>query len=61
MLQLGRGLAYHGLSPTLVVSRYVLSTTTAGSGSCPFPVAAISDGFNAGGITSCPDTAEYVR
>ena len=27
MLQLGRRLAFHGLRPTLVVSRYVLSTT----------------------------------
>ncbi|GJN36946.1 hypothetical protein PR202_gb25852 [Eleusine coracana subsp. coracana] len=59
MLQFGHRLAYHGLSPTLVVSRYVLSTTTS---SCPpFPVAAISDGFDAGGIASCPDTAQYVR
>ncbi|KAJ1254819.1 hypothetical protein BS78_K321600 [Paspalum vaginatum] len=60
MLQLGHRLAYHGLRPTLVVSRHVLSTTAA-STSCPFPVAAISDGFDAGGISSCPDTAEYVR
>ncbi|WVZ84069.1 hypothetical protein U9M48_031141 [Paspalum notatum var. saurae] len=62
MLQLGHRLAYHGLRPTLVVSRHVLSITTAtASTSCPFPVAAISDGFDAGGISSCPDTAEYVR
>jgi hypothetical protein len=58
MLQLGHRLAYHGLCPTLVVSHHVLFTTTA---TCPFPVAAISDGFDAGGIASCPDTAEYVR
>lgn len=62
MLQLGRRLAHHGLSPTLVVSRYVLSTAAAAaSGPCPFPVAAISDGFDAGGIASCPDAAEYAR
>lgn len=64
MLQLGHRLAYHGLRPTLVVSRHVLSTTASSfsmSSSCPFPVAAISDGFDAGGISSCPDTAEYVR
>ncbi|CAL5028641.1 unnamed protein product [Urochloa decumbens] len=60
MLQLGHRLAYHGLSPTLVVSRHVLSTTTA-STSCPFPVAAISDGFDTGGLASCPDAAEYSR
>jgi hypothetical protein len=60
MLQLGRRLAFHGLRPTLVVSRHVLSTTST-SRSCPFPVATISDGFDAGGISSCPDTAEYVR
>ncbi|CAD6211653.1 unnamed protein product [Miscanthus lutarioriparius] len=63
MLQLGRRLAFHGLRPTLVVSRHVLSTTStsASTSSCPFPVAAISDGFDAGGISSCPDVAEYVR
>uniref|UniRef100_A0A804LM83 Glycosyltransferase n=1 Tax=Zea mays TaxID=4577 RepID=A0A804LM83_MAIZE len=60
MLQLGRRLAFHGLRPTLVVSRHVLSTTST-SRSCPIPVAAISDGFDDGGISSCPDTAEYVR
>ncbi|XP_066346531.1 UDP-glucosyltransferase UGT13248-like [Miscanthus floridulus] len=63
MIQLGRRLAFHGLRPTLVVSRHVLSTTStsASTSSCPFPVAAISDGFDAGGISSCPDVAEYVR
>ncbi|KAL6653078.1 hypothetical protein ACP70R_012003 [Stipagrostis hirtigluma subsp. patula] len=61
MLQLGRRLAYHGLRPTLVVTRHVLPTTAVASGSCPFPVAAISDGFDAGGIASCPDTGEYLR
>ncbi|XP_047069398.1 UDP-glucosyltransferase UGT13248-like [Lolium rigidum] len=59
MLQLGRRLAYHGLRPTLVLTRHVLST--AAPSDCPFPVAAISDGFDAGGIASCPDTAEYLR
>jgi hypothetical protein len=59
MLQLGRRLAYHGLRPTLVLTRHVLST--AAPKDCPFPVAAISDGFDAGGIASCPDTAEYLR
>ncbi|CAN6270990.1 unnamed protein product [Urochloa humidicola] len=58
MLQLGHRLAYHGLRPTLVVSRHVLSTTPT---SCPFPVAAISDGFDAGGLASCANTAEYSR
>jgi hypothetical protein len=60
MLQLGRRLAYHGLRPTLVLTRYVLSTTTIPI-DFPFPVAAISDGFDAGGIVSCADTAEYLR
>ncbi|CAD6204181.1 unnamed protein product [Miscanthus lutarioriparius] len=51
-------LAFHGLLPTLVAD--VLSTGST-SRSCPFPVAAISDGFDAGGISSCLDVAEYVR
>ncbi|KAF7058142.1 hypothetical protein CFC21_065264 [Triticum aestivum] len=58
MLQLGRRLAYHGLRPTLVATRYVLSTTPPPG--APFDVAAISDGCDAGGMASCPDMAEYV-
>ena len=58
MLQLGRRLAYHGLRPTLALTRYVLSTGP-GPGD-PFRVAAISDGFDAGGMASCPDVAEYL-
>jgi hypothetical protein len=58
MLQFGRLLAYHGLRPTLVATRYVLSTTPPPGD--PFRVAAISDGFDAGGLASCPDMAEYI-
>ncbi|CAL5033544.1 unnamed protein product [Urochloa decumbens] len=59
MLQFGRRLAYHGLRPTLVTTRYVLSVSpTAGE---PFPVAAISDGFDEGGMASCSDPVEYCR
>ena len=58
MLQFGRRLAYHGLHPTLVVTRYVLSATEPPGD--PFRVAAISDGFDAGGMASCPDVAEYL-
>ncbi|KAM0888565.1 hypothetical protein ACQ4PT_028261 [Festuca glaucescens] len=47
------------LRPTLVLTRYVLSSTDPPGD--PFRVAAISDGFDAGGIASCPDTAEYLR
>ncbi|CAM0952221.1 unnamed protein product [Alopecurus aequalis] len=57
MLQFGRRLAYHGLRPTLVVTRYVLSATEPPGD--PFRVAAISDGFDGGGMASCPDYAEY--
>ena len=60
MLQLGRRLAYHGLRPTMVTTRYVLSTTARPPPS-PFRVAAISDGFNDGGMAACPDLAEYCR
>ncbi|CAN6234390.1 unnamed protein product [Urochloa humidicola] len=59
MLQFGRRLAYHGLRPTLVTTRYVLSVSpTAGE---PFPVAAISDGFDDGGMASCSDPVEDCR
>jgi hypothetical protein len=57
MLQFGRRLAYHGLRPTLVTTRYILSTTPPPGD--PFRMAAISDGFDAGGMASPPD-AEYV-
>ncbi|KAF7006089.1 hypothetical protein CFC21_021155 [Triticum aestivum] len=57
MLQFSRRLAYHGLRPTLVVTRYVLSTTS--HPVAPFRMAVISDGFDAGGMALCPDYAEY--
>jgi hypothetical protein len=59
MIQFGRRLAYHGLLPTLVTTRYVLSTSPAAG--APFPVAAISDGFDDGGMASCSDPVEYCR
>jgi hypothetical protein len=46
MLQFGRRLAYHGLRPTLLTTRYMLSTTPPLSE--PFGVAAISDGCDDG-------------
>jgi hypothetical protein len=55
MLQFGRRLAYHGLRPTLLTTRHVLSTTPPPGE--PFRVAAISDG----GWASCPDPVEYCR
>jgi len=58
LLQFGRRLAYLGLRPTLVCSRYVLSTTPPPGE--PFR-AAISDGFDDGGAASCPDLSEYWR
>uniref|UniRef100_A0A0D9W2M4 Glycosyltransferase n=1 Tax=Leersia perrieri TaxID=77586 RepID=A0A0D9W2M4_9ORYZ len=62
MLQFGRRLAYYGLRPTLVTTRYVLATTPPPGE--PFRVAAISDGFDdaaTGGMAACPDFAEYGR
>ncbi|OEL24095.1 Crocetin glucosyltransferase 2, partial [Dichanthelium oligosanthes] len=59
LLQFGRRLAYHGLRPTLVSTRYVLSTTPPPGE--PFTVAAISDGFDDGGAAACPDLNEYCR
>ncbi|KAL6841189.1 hypothetical protein ACP4OV_029158 [Aristida adscensionis] len=59
MLQFGRRLAHHGLRPTLVATRHVLSTAPPPGE--PFRVAAISDGFDDGGMASCPDPAEYRR
>ncbi|XP_066346714.1 UDP-glucosyltransferase UGT13248-like [Miscanthus floridulus] len=59
LLEFGRRLAYHGLRPTLVTSRYVLSTTPPPGE--PFRVAAISDGFDNGGMAACPDLDKYWR
>jgi hypothetical protein len=59
LLQFGRRLAYYGLRPTLVTTRYVLSTTPPPGE--PFRVAAISDGFDDGGAAACPDPSEYWR
>ncbi|XP_073359782.1 UDP-glucosyltransferase UGT13248-like [Aegilops tauschii subsp. strangulata] len=57
MLELGRRLTRHGLRPTFVSTHHVLSSTPPPG--APFRVAAISDGFDAGGFASCPDPAEY--
>ncbi|XBI51721.1 hypothetical protein VPH35_034203 [Triticum aestivum] len=57
MLELGRRLARHGLCPTLVTTRHVLSVTPLPG--APFRVAPISDGFDAGGFASCLDTDKY--
>ncbi|CAN6275279.1 unnamed protein product [Urochloa humidicola] len=59
LLEFGRRLAHHGLRPTLVTTRFVLSTTPPPGE--PFAVAAISDGFHDGGAASCPDVNEYWR
>jgi hypothetical protein len=59
VLEFGRRLVYHGLRPTLVLTRFVLSTGP--SLGNPFRVAAISDGFDAGGMGSCADPVEYCR
>uniref|UniRef100_A0A0E0DBD8 Glycosyltransferase n=1 Tax=Oryza meridionalis TaxID=40149 RepID=A0A0E0DBD8_9ORYZ len=60
ILQLGRHLAaHHGLLPTLVTTRHVLSTLPPPP--APFRVAAISDGFDSGGMAACGDAGEYTR
>uniref|UniRef100_A0ACD5YAP6 Uncharacterized protein n=1 Tax=Avena sativa TaxID=4498 RepID=A0ACD5YAP6_AVESA len=59
MLEFGRRLAYHGLRPTLVLTRFVLSTGPPPG--APFRVVAISDGFDVGGMGSCEDPVEYCR
>ncbi|KAK1677296.1 hypothetical protein QYE76_038144 [Lolium multiflorum] len=57
MLQFGRRLAYHGLRPTLVTTRHLLATLPPPA--APFRVAAISDGFDAGGMAACPNFQDY--
>uniref|UniRef100_A0ACD5Z2M5 Uncharacterized protein n=1 Tax=Avena sativa TaxID=4498 RepID=A0ACD5Z2M5_AVESA len=59
VLEFGRRLAYHGLRPTIVLTRFVLSTGPPPG--APFRVAAISDGFDDGGMGSCEDPVEYCR
>ncbi|KAF0887810.1 hypothetical protein E2562_004032 [Oryza meyeriana var. granulata] len=59
ILQFGRRLAQHGLCPTLVTTRYILSTLPPQTR--PFRVAAISDGFESGGMAACPDAREDMR
>jgi hypothetical protein len=55
LLQFGRRLAHYGLHPTLVTTRYVLSTTPPPDE--PFSVAAISDG----GAAACPDSGRRLE
>jgi hypothetical protein len=49
MLEFGRRLAYDSLCPTGLPP------------GAPFHVAAIFDGFDIGGMGSCPDPVEYCR
>uniref|UniRef100_A0A0D9W2N3 Deoxynivalenol-UDP-glucosyltransferase n=1 Tax=Leersia perrieri TaxID=77586 RepID=A0A0D9W2N3_9ORYZ len=62
MIQFGHRLAYHGLRPILIATRYILSTAAIPKpGKFPFRVAEFSDGFDAGGMASCSDPVEYCR
>ncbi|XP_062194176.1 UDP-glucosyltransferase UGT13248-like [Phragmites australis] len=62
MLQFGKRLAFHGLRPTLAVTRFILATCApdaAALGSA-VRVAAISDGFDRGGFGECSDVTAYL-
>ncbi|TVU08916.1 hypothetical protein EJB05_42343, partial [Eragrostis curvula] len=61
MLQFGKRLAFHGLRPTLAVTRFILATCTPDAGAAgAVRVAAISDGFDRGGFGECGDVTAYL-
>ena len=71
MLQFGKRLAYHGLRPTLAVTRFILATCApdaaalqglggAGAGAGAVRLAAVSDGFDRGGFGECGEVTAYL-
>lgn len=61
MLQFGKRLAFHGLRPTLAVTRFILATCTPDAGAAgAVRIAAISDGCDAGGFGECNDVTAYL-
>ncbi|KAF0914039.1 hypothetical protein E2562_026459 [Oryza meyeriana var. granulata] len=62
MLQFAKRLAFHGMRPTLAVTRYILATCAppdvAVVGAVRF--ATVSDGCNAGGFGECDDVTSYL-
>ncbi|OEL22031.1 UDP-glycosyltransferase 74F2 [Dichanthelium oligosanthes] len=62
MLQFGKRLAFHGMRPTLAVTRFILATcapdaAVLGAG---VRLAAVSDGFDRGGFGECGDVTAYL-
>jgi len=66
MLQFGKRLAYHGLRPTLAVTRFILATCAPDAaalglgGAGAVRLAAVSDGFDRGGFGECGDVTAYL-
>ncbi|KAL6601280.1 hypothetical protein ACP70R_044500 [Stipagrostis hirtigluma subsp. patula] len=62
MLQFAKRLAFHGMRPTLAVTRFILATCTPDAAALggAVRVAAISDGFDRGGFGECGDVTAYL-
>ncbi|CAN6211287.1 unnamed protein product [Urochloa humidicola] len=58
MLQFGKRLVFHGLRPTLAVTRFILATCAPDAAAVR--LAAVSDGFDRGGFGECGDVAAYL-
>lgn len=60
MLQFAKRLAFHGLRPTLAVTRFILATCAPDAAAAQVRLAAVSDGFDRGGFGECGDVAAYL-
>ncbi|KAG2644630.1 hypothetical protein PVAP13_2KG375585 [Panicum virgatum] len=61
MLQFGKRLAFHGLRPTLAVTRFILATCAPDAAALGgVRLAAVSDGFDRGGFGECGDVTAYL-
>ncbi|CAL5082375.1 unnamed protein product [Urochloa decumbens] len=60
MLQFGKRLAFHGLRPTLAVTRFILATFAPDPAAGAVRLAAVSDGFDRGGFGECGDVTAYL-
>uniref|UniRef100_A0ACD5XU71 Uncharacterized protein n=1 Tax=Avena sativa TaxID=4498 RepID=A0ACD5XU71_AVESA len=61
LLQFAKRLAYHGLRPTLAVTRHILATCAPDASALgDVRLAAVSDGCDAGGFGECGDVTAYL-
>ncbi|XP_040383441.1 UDP-glucosyltransferase UGT13248-like [Oryza brachyantha] len=60
MLQFAKRLAFHGMRPTLAITRHILATCAPPDGARAVRFAAVSDGCDAAGFAECDGVTSYL-